>query len=361
MTQILIDATGLDDASAFRGIGTYLRHLLAGLSIQPELMVTALTLDGRRVDDAVAAGRVRRRAPGRFRAAEHELLLPFDLRRHPAAVFHSPALTPPWRCRPPWVQTLHDVIPLVFDDPGLASERRRFLRLGRRIASADAVIAVSRHTADTGIAMLGLDPRRVEVIPHGVDPSFAPDAHAPPRSGDDAYLLFVGEYSARKGYPEAFEVAGRLAEAGHPHHLQVTGRIAPWLEPTVRRLVAESPRPERISLLGYVDDLAAAYRGATALLMTSRYEGFGFPALEAMACGTPVIAFANSALPEVVGDAGILVPDGDVAAMSAAAGRLLADAEYRDELVARGLRRAATFSWERSVRSHVEIYRSLVR
>jgi glycosyltransferase involved in cell wall biosynthesis len=359
VTELLIDATGLHDGSEFRGIGTYLRELLTRLAPIPDLSTTALVLPGTELPAGISPATVTRRAPGRFRAAEHELLLPLDLRRHRAAAFHSPAGTPPYRCSVPWVQTLHDVIPLIYDDSDLAGERRRLRRAGRRMRGADVVIAISRHTANTGIAELGLDPKRVEVIPHGVGEQFEPSA-SPPVS-DQPYLLLVSEYSRRKGYPEAFAVVGELAERSYPHVLHVSGRIAPWVEPTVRSVVAQAPHPERIRLLGFVDDLVGQYQGAAALLVTSRYEGFGLPVLEAMACGTPVIAFDNSSLPEVVGDAGVLVPDGDVRAMATAARELLDHPQRREELAQAGIERARTFDWKRSVAMHADIYRSLAR
>jgi alpha-1,3-rhamnosyl/mannosyltransferase len=129
----------------------------------------------------------------------------------------------------------------------------------------------------------------------------------------------------------------------------------------VSAAVAASPRPDRVDIAGYVDDLPATYRSATALLMTSRCEGFGFPALEAMACGTPVVAFANSSIPEVVGDGGVLVADGDVAAMASAVRRLAGDSESKDELVHRGLAQAARFRWEESVDAYVDVLRSVAR
>jgi len=357
MTQLLVDATALGDDSAFRGIGTYVRHLLAGLAERPGLAVTALCRQGTALPPGVSGVPLRRIAPGRFRPLEHEVLLPLDLLRQRADVFHSPALSPPWRCRSPWVQTLHDVIPLVVDDPELEVERRRWRRHAERYRRADAIVAVSRYSADVGISVLGLDPRRVEVVPHGVDPGFHPPAGG--LSERPEHLLLVGEYSRRKGYPEAFAVVGALAQLGYPHRLRVMGRIAPWVQPAVDAVVSEAPVPERIELLGFVDDLVAEYQQAQVLLMSSRYEGFGFPVLEAMACGTPVVAFANSSLSEVVGDAGILVPDGDVRAMVQVVGSLLDDEARWADLSARGLERAKEFSWQKSVTAHAELFERL--
>jgi glycosyltransferase involved in cell wall biosynthesis len=353
--KVLIDATGLGDDSAYRGIGTYLRHLLEGLGSRGDLEVQALALPAARVPDGVHARRRRALAPGRWRRVEHELRLPLALARMDADVFHSPALDPPARCPAPWVQTLHDVIPLVFEDPELAVERRRWERQAPRYRRAQAIIAISRHTAEVGVTALGLDPERIEVIPHGVSPAFAP-AQTEGRD-DPPSLLMVGEYSRRKGYPEAFAAIGALAELGYPHRLRVTGRIAPWVAPRLAELVAGAPEPARIELLGFVEDLVGAYQRADALIMTSRYEGFGLPILEAMACGTPVVAFSNSAITDVVGDAGRLVADGDVPALVSALRGVLDDPGLREDLRARGIERARMFSWDRCVSAHAELYR----
>jgi glycosyltransferase involved in cell wall biosynthesis len=113
-------------------------------------------------------------------------------------------------------------------------------------------------------------------------------------------------------------------------------------------------------MLDFVDDLASVYRRADVFLYTSRYEGFGLPALEAMASGTPVVAFANSAIPEVVEDGGLLVPDGDVRAMVDGVRSLMDDRSRRDEIRSRGLERAKQFSWDRSVAIHADVYRSVL-
>src|SRR5207237_9291849 len=116
------------------------------------------------------------------------------------------------------------------------------------------------------------------------------------------------------------------------------------------------PRPDLVDGVGYVDDLAALYRQAAVLVVTSRHEGFGLPVVEAMASGTPVVAFTNSALPEVVGDAGLLVPDGDVDAFARAVCSLLDDEATRSELARRGVTRAQRFSWETTAAATVAAY-----
>ena len=366
-TSVLVDAHGLADASAYRGIGTYLGHVLAGLAGEPAFSVAALVHGDAesRLPDGVHPVPVHRWAPPRWERREHETLLPLSLRGASADVFLSPAQDPPWRCRMPWVQTLHGVLPLIADHPGLASERRRWDKLAPRIRHAAAVLAVSRHCAETGIRALGLDPRRVHVIYHGVGAEFCPSPGDAPVVRDvDAqppYLLYVGEYGPWKGYREAFDVVGAVANAGHVVSLKVVGRLARWFRPAVEALVAASPRPDLIELVGRVDhhELPELYRGAAALIMTSRFESFGLPTVEAMASGTPVIAFANSATTEVVADGGVLVPDGDVRSFADAVGRIMHEDAWRREVIERGLCRARSFDWKCSIQAHGEILRSV--
>jgi glycosyltransferase involved in cell wall biosynthesis len=257
----------------------------------------------------------------------------------------------------PWVQTVHDLIPLGYDDAEFAIERRRWRRYGPRVGNAAAVVTPSRHSAEHVVDALGLDPERVHVIPHGVEPRFHPDAGTdPPDAGGRPYVLYVGAWGPHKGYAEAMEVVAGLADAGHPHRLVMAGPQDAWMRAQVQRVLDAARRPDLVEVVGFVDDLPTLYRGATALLVTSGHEGFCLPALEAMACGAPVVAFTNSAIPEIIGDAGRLVPDGDVGALVRAVRGVLDDEMVRRLLVRRGLARATQFTWRRSAEAHAEVY-----
>ena len=354
--RVLVDGRSLVDASSFRGLGTYVREVTAGLAAAPGLEVSALVAGRPDLPPGVRRAAAVRRAPGRWATREHDLLLPLDLLRVPADVVWSPALDPPARCRRPWVQTLHDVLPALHDGPG----RDAWLRRARRVLRADAVLTGSRWAADAAVEHVGVDPARVTVVHHGVHPRFRPaDPAAEP--GSPPYVLLVGEYDPRKRHDHAFAAVGALADAGLPHVLQVTGRIAPWYAGVLDGLVAAAPRPERVVLRDHVpvEELVRLYQGAAAVLMTSAGEGFGLPTVEAMACGTPVVAYDNTATGEVVADGGVLVPDGDLDAFSAALVQVVTDPQRRADLSARALRRAADFSWGASAAAHADVLRAV--
>lgn len=357
---MIVDARALSDASAYRGIGRYARGLLGALGQRDDLEVTALVAPGVAVPSGIRRREVVRVAPGRFANREHELLLPFDLVRAGGEVVHSPAHDPPRLCRTPWVQTLHGLAPLADPSPGYAAERKMWARLAPRMRRADAVIAVSEFCARQGVELLGLDPARVHVIHHGVDERFR-------RAGSGSepaapYILFVGEFGPTKGHGDAYALIAATAERGLPHRLKVVGRAAPWYRDRIEAELARSQRPDLIDLLGYVgDELPELLAGASALVVTSRYESFCLPALEAMAAGTPVVAYSNTALPEIVGGAGQLVRDGDLRELTDATVSVLRDRGLAEELSAKGRRHSNAFSWQACAAGHAEVFTALAR
>jgi len=144
--------------------------------------------------------------------------------------------------------------------------------------------------------------------------------------------------------------------------LKVVGRVAPWYRERIGAELAGSPRPELIDLLGYVGEgLPALYRGASALAVTRRDESFCLPALEAMATDTPVVAYSNTALPEIAGGAGRLVRDGDLRQLADATAAVLRDRRLAEELRRRGRERSADFSWEACAAGHAEVFKALAR
>ena len=353
----MVDGFQLGDGSERRGFGTVVRRLLTGLVAVPDVRVTVLGMPGTSVPvDATLAPVRRHHWRPRLAALEHEIRLPLDLRRVRADVMLSPASFPPRRSPAPLVQVLHDLTPLVFPHPFTAHEASRWRRSAAVLRRAARVVAISHSTARQGIEQLDLDPARVEVIHHGADPAFTPGRGA---NAAEPYLLYVGAFGPHKGYREALAVIGALAERGFPHRLRIVGPQDTWMLARVDELVTASSHPDRVDVSGWVPDLVAEYRGAALLLFTSRAEGFGLPLLEAMGCGTPVVAFDNTSIPEVVGDAGLLVADGDVAAAVTAASTVLDDPAVADRLRAAGPDRAAAFRWDRSIDAYAEILRAV--
>jgi glycosyltransferase involved in cell wall biosynthesis len=235
--------------------------------------------------------------------------------------------------------TLHD---LSFEsDPasmGLIDRTTFRLMVPRAARRADHVLVVSERTRRDVEQHYGLAPAKVTVTPNGVDPQFSPGGS----HGD--YLLFVGAIQRRKDPLAALAAARAL---GLP--LVVVG---PEKEPEL----AGELRAGGAELRGYVEkgELAELYRGAAALVLPSRFEGFGLPVLEAMACGTPVVAAPEPALREVAGDAAVYAEDGDYA------GAVRRALDERERLSAAGIDRAKLFSWEETARRTAAVYREVL-
>ena len=280
--------------------------------------------------------------------------LPRAVRRLRAELLHLPVAVGPWRAPVPLVVTVHDVLAL--DHPewfSRANALQQRLSLRRLTRAARRILVPSRHTAERLEKVSGVDPERIRVVPWGVGAPFrpgAPDSAALQRLGVQApYVLAVGTLQPRKGLHELVEAVEAL---GGEHRLVVAGARG-WRDDAI----AAGLRG-RATLPGRVDDadLVALMRGADVLVHAARHEGFGFPPLEAMACGTPVVAYRASSLPEVVGDAGELatpVPG----ALRDALRRVLDDPARQAELRERGLARAAELTWKRCAELTAAAYR----
>lgn len=356
--RVLVDATPLHDDSAYRGIGTYLRGLLGALAERADVELAALVARDVPLPDGVVPVRVHRHAPGRLTRAEHAALLPLNVRRAAARsrfdVVHCPGLIGPGRVPLPVVQTVHDLPALT---AGPNADTRRLTRALRR---ADVLVAVSADTA-ADVAR-SFPSARVEVAPLGVAPQFRPAALEPTRGDGDCdgppYLLFVGEYSPHKRHDLALSVHAAVLREVPGVLLRFVGRVASWHEQDWQRLRAMSPAPKLVEVLGYVDNgrLVELYQGAAAVLVLSEHEGFGLPALEAMACGAPVLAFDGGATREVVGDGGVVLAHGDVDGVIAAAVAVLRDPVHARRLRLAGLHRATRYTWAACAEAHVRAY-----
>ena len=291
------------------------------------------------------------------------LSFPALARRERAALAHSHYFVAP-RMPCPSVVTVHDIS--YARAPELFSRRdRTLLRFVRgSVRRAARVIAVSEFTRGDAGELYGLDPGKIVAIPNGVGAAFHPVEGAKERvfhrfGIDRPYVLCVGALQPRKNVPLAIEAYARLMAArGTDCELVIAGgdrggRL------DVLDAILRSRLTGRVHLVGHVEDaeLPALYSAARALVFPSLYEGFGLPALEAMAAGTPVVASNTTGLAEAVGDAGLTVDPTSAEELADALGRLLEDADLRATLIARGHERAALFTWGRAASATADVYR----
>src|SRR5256885_4205286 len=318
---VLLDMRPVQGPSGGRGVGAYARGLLGGLIRAGFDSHMTLLLDVAFDEPDLPPGGYRlagcrRRSHGQLAAYEDAVALTADIQRIAPDVYHAIDFHLPGRSPRPVVVTLHDLIPWAWGGPRMRGERLRYMAAFRLLRRADAVIAVSQATAEDAARLRVAARQRVRVIAEAAAPGFSPKAGAAERvkarwGVGGPYLLFVGALDARKD-PAALLAASNSARSSLPDLTLIIaggpGRQGP----------ADMPGAVRV---GRVDDdsLADLYSAARCLVFPSRYEGFGLPCLEAMACGCPVAAFRNSSLPEVVGGAGTLVADGDGSALGEAA------------------------------------------
>jgi glycosyltransferase involved in cell wall biosynthesis len=299
------------------------------------------------------------------------LPIPIDLATGPVDIFHFPDFVLPPLRRGRAVVTVHDLSFLLHPetaDDGLRNYLERALPPALR--NADFVVVDSANTQNDVICLLDADPERVEVVYPAVDGRFRPMAHDDGQLGairhkynlNYPFILNQNVIEPRKNIPRLIEAYGRLRrDLGVTHRLVIGGGLG-WMYESVFQAVEEFNLSDSVVFLGYVpdDDLPALYNLADLFVYPSLYEGFGIPALEAMACGTPVVASNTSSLPEAVGDAGLMVRPTDVEGLADAMAHLITDPGLNEDLSRRGLERARLFSWEASAEKVLGIYRRFV-
>jgi glycosyltransferase involved in cell wall biosynthesis len=302
-----------------------------------------------------------------------QVVFPRACRQLNADVAHVPYWASPLASSVPTVVTIHDLIPLLLREYRGGPLVRLYTALVSATAqNATLVLTDSSASRQDIVAHLGLPPERVRVVYLAADkrctPTPAPDdARVRARYGlPERYVLYLGGFDVRKNVAAvvgAYRWAGPVIGEACP--LVIAGRLpkldAPFA-PDPRRLVQKPGIDARfVRCVGFVNeaDKPALYRGAVAFVFPSRYEGFGLPPLEALACGTPVVGSDLASIPEVVGDAGVLLPPEDVEGMAGALIQLATDDDFRAELSCRALIQAARFSWERAARETLAAYRDV--
>ena len=356
------------------GIGRYTRGLVAALAEVDQRNRYTLFCAGEAppADQWPAGFAIRRtRIPARWlTAAWHRLRLPIpaELFAGRCDLYHSPDFTLPPLCCARGIVTIHDLSFLRVPecaDPGL----RAFLAraVPSAVARAHRVLADSESTRRDLIALLGVPAEKISVVTPAVEPRFHRVAdqvrleevrrrYALP----DRFILGIGTLEPRKNFAGLIRAYGQLRRTtALPHALVIAGRPG-WLYEAIYEQVREAGLTEAVRFLGFVADadLPALYTLADLLAYPSRYEGFGIPVLEAMACGTPVVTSDNSSLPEAAGTAARLVNADDLAGLAEAMAQVIGDAARRGEMIERGYAQARRFTWHDSAHALVDAYRA---
>jgi glycosyltransferase involved in cell wall biosynthesis len=297
--------------------------------------------------------------------------LSWEMLQAPPDVLFVPAHALPLALPRRSVVTIHDLGFAHHPDAHTLAQRmyhRVFTPLS--VHRATKIIAISQATKRDLVKVYDVPADKIMVVYHGVEPRFKPL----PRAAivpvlqryriDQPFLFFVSTVQPRKNVArliEAFARARRMI-GDQPLTLVLAGKRG-WLTAQIERRAAEVGVHEHVRFLGYVpdDDLPALLNGALAYVVPSLYEGFGMTVLEAQACGTPVLASDVSSLPEVVGDAGLLVDPQDVAAIANGIMQLVADGDLRTRLRERGLHHAAQWTWERTARQTLAVLEAATR
>jgi glycosyltransferase involved in cell wall biosynthesis len=296
--------------------------------------------------------------------------LPRTAARARVDLIHAPAYTAPFWAGIPVVLTIHDVSYEMHPEwyPYRRDVLRRFY-YRRSATSATHVLTVSAFSASEIAAAYGIPASRITVAPLGVRGTFAagdPNVSLDlPANVTEPFLLHVGDIHERRNLPlvvDAMLEARRHFGAAAALSLVLAG-VDRGVSAGLCAMASEAGSPEAVVALGPVSEerVHALYRGAMALVYPSLYEGFGLPLIEAMACGTPVLASHAASIPEVLGGAGLLLDPRDVSAWRDAIIRLVNDDALRRDLRGRGLARAATFTWQRTAQITLDVYREVAR
>lgn len=358
------------------GISRYIRNLLLGFAKLGEPEDITVFASDRRAPRLLPNGERLHWCFSRWstakasrRIAWEQLALPLAASRKGIRVLHSPAHVAPLAWRGRSVVTVHDLSFLLLPQAFSAANRlylSAFTRLSVR--RADIVLTVSENTRRDVIRLLGARPERVRVAYNGVEEVFRPlpaeqvEEFRRRRGLAERFILFLGTLEPRKNVARLVEAYARLRQAGFPHQLVIGGGRG-WLYEEIFALVQRLGVEKEVLFPGFIplEEEPLWYNAAEVFAYPSLYEGFGLPPLEAMACGVPVVASSTSSLPEVVGEAAILVDPYSLDDLTAALKRVLSDEALRHELSGRGLARARQFSWDQTARMAAEVYRELSR
>ncbi len=369
--RIALNAHLLNLSGNYRsaGINWYIYHLLKNLESIPDFDYTVFLSDLHAREHFRNYSLVQSRLPTHspiVRIFWEQFIQPRALRASRCDLLHALAFAGPKQISIPWIVTIYDLSFMKFPQ-SFNSLNRIYLNYAVRdsLRRANQAIAISESTKRDLVSHYGVSPDKVRVIYCGVDPSLKTD---PDSSGvaqlraryslPGKFILYLGTIEPRKNIVRLLRAFARSKrDARLPHSLVLVGARG-WMYAQVDRVVEEEGIGNDVIFTGYApqDELASWYRAADLFVYPSLYEGFGLPPLEAMACGTPVITSNAASLPEVVGDAALMVAPEDERALADAIVRALTDRTLRETMIARGTDQASKFSWERAARETTALY-----
>ncbi len=353
------------------GINWYIYHLLRNLS-SSEFDFTVFLSESRAAEHFDHLRLIRSHLPTHQPIARilwEQFVQPFALRRERIDLYHALAFAGPVAISTPWVVTIYDLSFALYPQ-SFKTANRIYLTWAVRdaVRRADRIIAISASTQRDLVRIFGVAPDKIAVVYCGLNPAFAPapreqvEAFRAQRGLPDRFILHVGTLEPRKNIARLIHAFADAKRRAHlPHRLILVGARG-WKYADVDAAIAEENVADDVILAGYVpqDELPCWYRAADLFAYPSLYEGFGLPPLDAMACGTPVITSDASSLPEVVGDAGLVIAPDDTDGLADAIARVLSDRTLCEQMSARGLEQAAKFSWARAARETINVYRSIM-
>lgn len=369
---------GIDYTAAVRqraGIGRYARSLIRALARLDHENAYILLSAGKEPDAEPWPANFSLRA---LPVTDRHLSILWQKLRLPLPVewltgrldlFHSPDFVLPPVRKARTVLTIHDLSFLRHPECSSPALLEYLMSaVPRSVARADLILADSQSTQHDLIELMGMDPARIRVVYPAVDDTFARSNQAgvaAVRARHDIggpYILSLGTLQPRKNYVRLIEAFRILKDTSDIPHRLVIGGGPGWLYEPIYETIETLGLQDEVRMLGYVDegDLPALYTGADVFCFPTLYEGFGIPVLEAMACGTPVVASNTSSLPEAAGDAALLMSPTDTEAMAEALGRVITDTDLREHLIQSGLVQCQRFSWSDSARDLHMAYMDLL-
>ncbi|MBN1919665.1 MAG: glycosyltransferase family 4 protein [Anaerolineae bacterium] len=368
---VVLNAQLVSGAASYRsaGIHAYIINLLRQLQPDNDLRYLALTGPGA-LPEGISVPVQQAKLPTHrpeIRILWEQSRLPWELLRLKASLLHAPAFVGPLWAPCPQIITILD-LGFLRHPEFFRRGNRSYLQLLTRFSAkrAAAIITISKFSAQEIVALLGAAPERIHVIYPGVEARFHPLPAAEvtrfrqEQNLPERFILYLGTLEPRKNLITLVRAFARLRDP--TLHLVLAGGKGWLYEP----LFAEVERLElndRVHFPGYIpaETQTLWYNAATMLAYLSSYEGFGLPVVEALACGTPVVAANGSSLPEAAGDAALLAPTHDVDAIVASLERVLSEAPLREALRERGLKHAARFNWQAVAQQTATVYRTLVK